>query len=303
MPAHTNLTVCPRVTIGMPVYNGDEKLRHVLGSIVGQTYKDFRLVISDNASTDATETICSELAKRDQRVIYIRQLHNIGAEANFDFVLSKADTEYFMWAAADDVRSEDFIEKNLEFLDRNLDFVGSTCPVRFFGKGFDPVRMGDQSREEIEPFERMLKFFDIWHANGRFYSLFRTDALRAVKGYGASYLGSDWSTIVRLLAKGKFKRLDSGFVELGTNGISNSLDIFARYRNRLICWFFPMFDFSFVIVALFKRAPLKCKIKISMILLKANLMTFNWQIRFEIKRNLRRFTARTISLTSAHRST
>jgi glycosyltransferase involved in cell wall biosynthesis len=302
MPEHTSRTTFPRVTVGMPVYNGGEKFRHVLDTIVGQTYKNFQLIISDNASTDVTESICRDMASRDQRVIYIRQPQNIGAEANFDFVLSKADTEYFMWAAADDVRSEDFIENNLDFLDRNLDFVGSTCPVRFFGKAFDPVRMGDQTREEIEPFERMLNFFQIWHANGRFYSLFRTDVLRSVKGYGEKFLGSDWSTIVHLLARGKLKRLDSGFVELGPNGISNSLEIFARYRTRLICWFLPMFDFSFATLRLFQRASLRCKVKVFMILLKANWMTFNWQIRFEIKRTLRKLTARNISLTSAHRS-
>src|SRR5690242_3957153 len=110
MPEHTSPTTCPRVTIGMPVYNGGEKLRHVLQTIVGQTYKNFLLIISDNASTDVTESICRDLASRDQRVIYIRQSENIGAEANFDFVLSKAGTEHFMWAAADDLRSEDFIE-------------------------------------------------------------------------------------------------------------------------------------------------------------------------------------------------
>src|SRR5438093_1034374 len=161
----------PRVTVGMPVYNGGEALRRVLESIAGQTYKNFNLVISDNASTDETENICRELSNSDKRVIYIRQPKNIGAEANFDFVLAKADTEYFMWAAADDVRSSEFIERNVEFLDRNLDFLGSTCPVRFAGGEFDAVTMGDQTREESDPFERMLNFFQIWHANGRFYSL------------------------------------------------------------------------------------------------------------------------------------
>src|SRR5262245_33185402 len=106
----------PRVTIGMPVYNGGATLRRVLESVIGQTYTNFKLVISDNASTDGTEALCRELSRKDERVIYIRQVENIGAEKNFDFVLSKADSEYFMWNAADDVRSKDFLEKNIDFL-------------------------------------------------------------------------------------------------------------------------------------------------------------------------------------------
>jgi glycosyltransferase involved in cell wall biosynthesis len=283
----------------MPVYNGGEALRRVFESIVRQTYKTFKLVISDNASTDGTESICRELSAKDERVIYIRQPKNIGAEANFDFVLSKADTEYFMWAAADDVRSSEFIEKNVEFLDGNLDFLGSTCPVRFAGGEFDPVTMGDQTREESDPFERMLNFFRIWHANGRFYSLFRTDVLRAVKFSGRTFFAADWIMVVELLERGKFKRLDSGFVELGRNGISNSVDIFSRYRNRPICWLLPMFDFSIRIVRLFRRARLRHKIKILVILLKVNFITFKWQVQFEFRRRYLRFTNGRKSLSSA----
>ena len=288
----------PRVTIGMPVYNGGDGLGHVIESILGQTYKNLKLVISDNASSDQTESICREFEAHDDRVIYIRQAKNIGAEANFDFVLSKANTEYFMWAAADDLRSREFIEKNIAFLDRNLDFLASTCPVRFAGSEFDPIWMGDQTRDEADPFVRMLNFFQLWHANGRFYSLFRTNALHALKSPRRSYLGSDWTIVVELLQKGKFKRLDSGFLELGRHGLSNSPDIFARYRNRTICWLLPMIDFSLTIVPLFARASFKYKVRILLILLKANLITFKWQIKFELKRTYSRFTSGGKSVTS-----
>src|SRR5215469_1018587 len=144
----------------MPVYNGAQTLSRVLESISKQSYEDFRLVISDNASTDTTESICRELASEHRRVVYIRQPTNIGASANFDFVLAKADTEYFMWAAADDIHSADFIQKNVEFLDSHPDFLGSTCPVRFQGGDYNAVTMGDQTRDEPDRFERMLKFFE-----------------------------------------------------------------------------------------------------------------------------------------------
>jgi glycosyltransferase involved in cell wall biosynthesis len=275
-----------RVTIGMPVYNGDKTLRPVLESIIGQTYKNFQLVISDNASSDGTENICREFAATDERIRYIRQVRNIGGAANFDFVLAKADTEYFMWAAADDVRSSGFLEKNVDFLDHNPDFLGSTCPVRFEGEQFDPIRMGDQTRDETDPFMRMLNFFQIWHANGRFYSLFRTDVLRTIKAESSigPFFASDWTLVLELLKKGKLKRIDDGFVVLGRNGLSNSSDTFAACRTRTLCWVLPMVDFSKETIRLFSDAPLSYRLKLLSILAKVNIITFKWQIQAEIKR-------------------
>jgi glycosyltransferase involved in cell wall biosynthesis len=107
MTAQTTLPVTanpkPQVSIGMPVYNGAKFVREALDSLLKQTFSDFELVISDNASTNDTETICREYAAKDHRIRYLRQAQNLGAVANFKCVLDEAVGEYFMWAAADDV--------------------------------------------------------------------------------------------------------------------------------------------------------------------------------------------------------
>jgi len=100
----------PKVSIGMPVYNGEKFIREALDSLLAQTFTDFELIISDNASTDGTEAICREYASRDLRIRYVRQPVNRGAVANFQFVLDESVGEYFMWAADDDSRSENYIE-------------------------------------------------------------------------------------------------------------------------------------------------------------------------------------------------
>ena len=109
----------PKVTIGMPVYNGEKFLYNSLKSLISQSFSNFELLISDNASTDRTSKICEEFARKDQRIKYFRQAENIGPWRNFKFLLDKADTEYFMWSAADDIRSDNFIELNYEFLNVN----------------------------------------------------------------------------------------------------------------------------------------------------------------------------------------
>ncbi len=117
----------PRVSIGMPVYNGEKFIRDALDSLLAQTFSDFELIISDNASTDDTEAICRDYAAKDVRIRYVRQAENLGAAANFKFVLDEAVGEYFMWAAHDDRRSTIAIERMLEVFnaDENVGLVFS----------------------------------------------------------------------------------------------------------------------------------------------------------------------------------
>lgn len=107
------------VSVGLPVYNGSKFLRRALDSLLGQTYKNFELIVSDNASTDDTGVICEKYAAQDARIRYIRQKENIGGLKNFNFVLSLARGEYFMWAAHDDWWDPFFIERLKIALDDN----------------------------------------------------------------------------------------------------------------------------------------------------------------------------------------
>lgn len=100
----------PQVSMGMPVYNGAKFIREALDSLLAQTFTDFELIISDNASTDETEAICHEYAAKDERIRYVRQAKNLGPGTNFKFVLDEAVGDYFMWTAADDVWDKSWID-------------------------------------------------------------------------------------------------------------------------------------------------------------------------------------------------
>ena len=99
----------PLVTVGMPLYNADRHLREALDSILAQDYANFELVISDNASSDATGSICQAYAARDERVTYHRSERNLGAVWNFNRVFELGRGEYFMWAAHDDLRAPQYL--------------------------------------------------------------------------------------------------------------------------------------------------------------------------------------------------
>ena len=109
----------PRLSIGMPVFNGEKYIRCALDSILSQTYKDFELVISDNASTDKTESICLKYKEQDNRIRYYRNKKNIGAPSNYNRVFLLSSANYFKWAAHDDMIAPEYIEKCMEILEND----------------------------------------------------------------------------------------------------------------------------------------------------------------------------------------
>lgn len=104
----------PRVSIGLPVYNGEKYLRAALDCVLAQDFTDFELVICDNASTDTTGAICREYAARDARIRYYRNESNIGATGNYRRVFELARAEYFKWASHDDEFAPTMVRKCVE---------------------------------------------------------------------------------------------------------------------------------------------------------------------------------------------
>jgi glycosyltransferase involved in cell wall biosynthesis len=111
------------LSIGLPVFNGERYLRFTIDSILNQSFRDYELIISDNASTDNTMLICQEYAARDPRIKYFRNTENIGAAQNFNLAFSFAKGKYFKWAAADDVLSPDFLEKCIDVLENDPSII------------------------------------------------------------------------------------------------------------------------------------------------------------------------------------
>lgn len=119
--------VAPAVSIGMPVYNGEKYLRVALDSLLAQTFGDFELIISDNASTDKTAEICDEYCRRDARIKYIRQTENHGVFRNLEFVIKAANARFIMLAGDDDLYDPAFLGTLMSLLraDCSLDYAFS----------------------------------------------------------------------------------------------------------------------------------------------------------------------------------
>lgn len=117
------MSATPRVTIGLPVFNGQNYLVRAIESLLAQSFSDFELVISDNASTDRTQQICESFAGKDKRIRYLRQTENMGAIRNFNLLVDVARGHYFKWAAHDDVCESTYLQRCVEMLDSNSELV------------------------------------------------------------------------------------------------------------------------------------------------------------------------------------
>ncbi|MFZ0594337.1 MAG: glycosyltransferase family 2 protein [Bryobacteraceae bacterium] len=117
----------PRVSVGLPVFNGERFVEAAIRGILTQTYEDLELIVSDNASTDRTPEICRDYAVGDKRVVYHREDTNIGAKANFNRTFELSRGAYFKWAAADDVCGPRYLARTVDVLDRDPSAILAHC--------------------------------------------------------------------------------------------------------------------------------------------------------------------------------
>lgn len=203
--------VTPRVSIGMPVFNGENFLDETIASIRAQTYADFELIISDNASTDATAEICARHAAEDGRIRYVRNVENIGATANYTAVLQLARGRFFKWAAHDDQLAPDFLARSVTALDAEPDAVMCiTGARRLDGHRREILRWNSplHGTDAGDPVARLgavvRTFYCHWT---EIFSVMRRDAIGRTLGH-RSFRGSDIAIVAEMALLGRFVRID-----------------------------------------------------------------------------------------------
>jgi glycosyltransferase involved in cell wall biosynthesis len=198
----------PRVSVGLPVFNGERYLAEALDSILVQTYSDFELIISDNASTDQTPEICEAYMARDPRIRYSRNAGNLGASPNFNRVFELSSGEYFKWAAHDDVIAPDFLLQCVAALDQNPDVVLCYPRAKLIDErgawlgDYDPQPDTSSSK----PQERFRNLILAPHMAVQVFGLIRASALKKTDLIG-NYPSSDEVLLAELGLLGQFHEL------------------------------------------------------------------------------------------------
>jgi glycosyltransferase involved in cell wall biosynthesis len=234
---HSGPAVRPLVSLGLPVFNGQNYLREALESILAQTYRNWELILSDNGSTDATPDICREFARRDGRIRYLRENVNRGATWNFNRVFRLATGPLFRWASHDDVCAADLLMRCVEAMAGRPEAVMAHPRTRVIGPCGeflydDPVRMRTDSPR---PSHRFADLIIKDHACFQIFGLIRSDALRRTR-LMSTFVGTDRNLLAELALMGPFHEIPERLFlrrdhpETSTRQFPNAADRTAWFR-------------------------------------------------------------------------
>lgn len=222
------MTKSPKLSIGLPVYNGENYLAQALDCLLVQTFGDFELIVSDNASTDATEDIARDYAAHDGRVRFVRQPINRGAGWNFSETFRLARGEYFKWAAHDDLCDHTFLARCIERLEDDptlvncfsrsavIDQLGEIVQDRASSDpqqvGFQGVSAANEARrvalcDSDRPHERYLGVLVYSQRCYEVFGVIRSSAMRRT-GLHRPYNGAEKVFLAELSLLGRFAEID-----------------------------------------------------------------------------------------------
>ena len=234
----------PRISIGLPVYQGENYLADAIDSLLGQTFEDIELIISDNGSTDQTEPICRDYLQRDSRVRYFRHDDNRGSAWNHNFVLENARGEYFKWAAHDDLHAATFLERTVAVLNENDDVDWCFTRFQFIDQYGQPLASCDRDAGSILALDGCDRLSNTPHKRFRaailgstncldIYGLHRRATLLATGRHGR-YFGADNVLMAELAMRGRYLELpDVSFFRRIHAAAAGSLRTATEQQNYL----------------------------------------------------------------------
>ena len=207
-----------KLTIGLPTYNCENIIGNKIEELLKQSFKDYVLIISDNNSTDNTGKICESMSKKDNRIVFFQQDKNKGPFWNFNFLLQKAQTNYFVMTTPDDILSKNFLESNINILEKCKELVGSIGECSLFNRIIDSnshkfeinILKNSRKYQYVHPVKGELKekirFYLDFQMGSQFYSIFRTKDIKFANFYRnkANYgmWQSDFAAILKILKRG-----------------------------------------------------------------------------------------------------
>ncbi|ESQ89440.1 glycosyltransferase family 2 protein [Asticcacaulis benevestitus] len=242
--------MAPRLTIGLIIYNGATSARTCIDSLLSQSFTDFELLIFDNGSTDGTSEICEEYASRDSRVRHVRHPETVPQSVNFRGVLMAAQTQYFMWAADDDVWGPKFAELCISELDRHPNAVACCTKVIFrYPDGSErPARGTFPIRGNAD--HRVSTYLTNPRDSARLYGVYRTAALQASYPEGISMFAYDWLVVALSMLQGDHLEVDEFQLLRSGHAPGKYFEKYDRHFVReknltgLLSWALPLLPFS-----------------------------------------------------------
>jgi glycosyltransferase involved in cell wall biosynthesis len=206
----------PMVSVGLPVYNGENYVAEAIESVLAQTFGDLELVIHDNASTDRTAEICQAYAARDRRVLYFRNPRNLGAAPNYNLAWSRARGRYFKWLAHDDRMLPDYLASTVRRLEETPDAVVCNSVIRYIDEQGEPIGIYNSGLAKASvgsPAARFRSLVLQSHSCVDFFGLIRREAMTDSLRHGVFH-GADRAFIAQMALRGRLLQIDYPISEM-----------------------------------------------------------------------------------------
>lgn len=206
-------TTAPRLTIGIPIRNGERSLVRPLESALAQRGVDIEVVVADNASDDGTEQLCRDYAARDARLRYHRHPENIGLLANFGFVVSAGRGDYHRWLGADDWLEPAYAQRCVAALDDDPAAVLVTTMTNLEREDGSTIegglRPGPNAADPIERFRQLLDLLNEgYRAIDPVYSTIRRSVLARTGLIRPTGIDTDQVLAAELALRGPWAFID-----------------------------------------------------------------------------------------------
>jgi glycosyltransferase involved in cell wall biosynthesis len=200
----------PLVSIGLPVYNGEKYVAEAIACVLAQTFTNWELIISDNASSDGTVAVCRAYAAKDDRIRVVNNERNLGVTANYNRVFELATGKYFKWIAHDDLFDSTFVQSCVDELERDPDAVMAFPTLVHIDADGRVLRRQDTrlAVDSDSAAARVKRLIDLEIAGTDIYwsqfGVLRRSAVAATHVMGP-YSASDQVLLLELALRGKLK--------------------------------------------------------------------------------------------------
>jgi glycosyltransferase involved in cell wall biosynthesis len=216
----------PKVSIGLPTYNGGTRLIKAVSSVMAQDHENIEIIISDNCSDDDTEEVCTSLSQRYPCIRYYRQPVNRGVTANYSFVLEKATGDYFLWLSDDDTLEPGILKIYTDFLSANPDYALVSGQVNYWQDNKLVLVEKDFTMDSPSPSLRVVNYyFKVMHG-AMFYGLMDRRLAQSISLRGR--IGDDWHFVASVAFTGKIKNLDIPGYNKKFGGLSINMKNYAK---------------------------------------------------------------------------
>lgn len=216
----------PLITVGIPTYNGGTKIENAVKSVLTQGYPNVEIIISDNCSSDNTQKVCIELGKKYQSIRYFRQPQNIGWIANFQFVLSHATGDLFMWLCDDDSLEPRIVHQYVAFLQQNPGYSLVSGQIKYWDNDRAVLCERDFNFEQSSGAARLIQYYFRVVYGSIFYGMMRRELAQKIPL--VNKMGVDWHYVATIAYLGKIKNLNCIGYHKKFGGISKSFRDYAK---------------------------------------------------------------------------